>query len=382
MTENNRDGKRSARERMQQERERERARAKRKRAALVGGSIVAVLVVAAVIGVVVANSKSGSSGGPVAAPPGATGKNDLAIPVGAANAPSTLTVYEDFRCPACDAFEKTYRTTVHQLMDSGRLRGEYHLVRLIDGNLGGTGSLNAGNAAACAQAEGRFRAYHDVLYDNQPNEEDDKFADKSYLIQLAGKVPGLKTPAFTSCVDKGTYNAWVNRSNADFNSAGYGSTPTILLNGKNIYNNQSNPLTPDKLKAMVAAADKGKPLGSVSPSPASAPQPGAASPTRTGAVSRSTGATTGAGTAGTRSGAVTGAGPGTGTGERPGAGERPGTGAGPGTGAADGAGGGPGTGPDAGGAGTAGPARAAGGAAREGTGAGGAAVPPSGAGTG
>ncbi|MBY8887371.1 DsbA family protein [Streptomyces sp. PTM05] len=384
MTENNRDAKRSARERMQQEREREKARAKRKRAALVGGSIVAVLVVAAVIGVVVANNKSGSSSGPVAAPPGATGKDDLAIPVGAANAPSTLTVYEDFRCPACDAFEKTYRTTVHQLMDSGQLRGEYHLVRLIDGNLGGTGSLNAGNAAACAQAEGRFRAYHDVLYDNQPNEEDDKFADKNYLIQLAGKVPGLKTPAFTSCVDKGTYNTWVNKSNADFNSAGFGSTPTILLNGKNIYNNQSNPLTPDKLKAMVAAANKGKPLGSVSPSPASAPQPGAASPTRTGTASRGTEGTEG--TTGTRSGATAGTGPGleprTGTGERTGSGERTVTGTGTGTGPETGSGTGAGTGSGAGGSGVAGPARSGGEAPEQGTGAGGAAVPGSAVGTG
>ena len=43
----------------------------------------------------------------MAAPSGATGKDNLVIPVGAADAPSTLTIYEDFRCPACDAFEKT-----------------------------------------------------------------------------------------------------------------------------------------------------------------------------------------------------------------------------------------------------------------------------------
>ncbi len=270
MSEKNRH-KSSARERLRVARERDKVRAKRRRTAVVGGSIVAVLAVGAVIGIVVADHSGGKAGGPAAAPSGATGKADLAIPVGAPNAPSTLTVYEDFRCPACDAFERTYRDTVHNLVDTGQLKGEYHLVRLIDGNLGGTGSLNAANAAACAQGSGDFRAYHDVLYSNQPDEQQDKFADKDYLLQLAGKVPGLKTPAFTSCVRHGRYDSWVNRSNSDFDNAGYGSTPTILLNGKNIYDDSRNPLTPDKLRQLVAQANRGKPAGS--PVPAS-PAPG------------------------------------------------------------------------------------------------------------
>lgn len=266
MSDKKREGQRTARERMREEREREKARAKRRRTATVGGGIVAVLAVAAVVGIVVSHLGHDSEGGPAAAPSGATGKADLAVPVGAADAPSTLTVYEDFRCPACDAFEKTYRTTVRDLVDRGQLRAEYHLVRLIDGNSGGTGSLNAANAAACAQVAGRFRAFHDVLYDNQPDERADKFADKNNLLALAGKVPGLRTAAFTSCVNGGTYNAWVNKSNGDFDNGGFGSTPTILLNGKNVYADPANPLSPARLRALVAAANKGKPAGSAAPS--------------------------------------------------------------------------------------------------------------------
>ena len=261
VSDKNSEGKRSARERLQAERERDRARAKRKRTVMVSGGIIAVLAIAAAVGITVSNMKSSSGSGPVAVPTGAAGKNGLAIPVGRSGAPSTLTVYEDFRCPACDAFEKGFRDTVHSLMDSGQLRGEYHLVRLIDGNSGGTGSLNAANAAACAQTAGKFRDFHDVLYDNQPDERVDKFADKNYLLQLADKVPGLKTPAFTSCVHNGTYNAWVDKSNADFNSSGYSSTPTILLNGKSIFG-ENQPLTPEQLKSDVMAANKGKPIPS------------------------------------------------------------------------------------------------------------------------
>lgn len=270
MSERNRDGKRSAREALQEQRIKEVARDRRKRTVMMASGVVGVLAVAAVIGVVAAGGKDGAesaTGSPAAAQPtGATGKDKLVISVGAADAPSTLTIYEDFRCPACDAFEKQFTPTIHPLEDSGQIRTEYHLVTLIDGNLGGSGSLNAANAAACAQDAGRFRAYHDVLYANQPDEQDDRFADKNTLLTLAGKVPGLKTAAFTACVNNSTHNAWVKKSNAAFNKSGFDATPTVLLNGKSIYG-QNPALTPDSLKQMVAAANKGKQPGKVTATP-------------------------------------------------------------------------------------------------------------------
>ncbi|MEU6345419.1 thioredoxin domain-containing protein [Streptomyces sp. NPDC046977] len=278
MSEKNREGKRTARERLQEQRAQDQRRQKRKRTAIVAGSVVGVLVIGAVIGVLVANSGGDSEEAAAVSPAGATGENKLVIPTGASDAPSTLTVYEDFRCPACGAFEQGYRDTVHALEDKGQLKVDYHLVRIIDGNLGGTGSLNAANAAACAQDQNKFRAYHDVLYRNQPPEQDDKFASKPYLLQLAGQVPGLVTPAFTTCVNKGTYDDWVNKNNSAFSSSGFNSTPTVLLNGKNIYGAEAAPLTPQKLEQMVAEANKGKKPGTVTPSatPPSAPASGSA----------------------------------------------------------------------------------------------------------
>ncbi|MET9014795.1 DsbA family protein [Streptomyces olivaceoviridis] len=257
MSEKNRDGKRTARERLAVEREKQKAAEKRRRALIVGASVVCVLGLAAVIGVVAANSgkHKASSAGPAVAPSGAQGKDGLAIPVGKDGAKSTLTVWEDFRCPACQAFEVAYRPTLHELTDAGKLRVEYHLVRLIDGNLGGSGSLRAANAAACAQDAGKFREFHDVLYANQPKETDDAFASNDKLIELAGKVKGLDTPAFRKCVQDGTHDSWVDRSNQAFRSGGFTGTPTVLLGGKNIYQDQT--MTPAKLKQLVEAADRG-----------------------------------------------------------------------------------------------------------------------------
>ncbi|MEU0672563.1 thioredoxin domain-containing protein [Streptomyces sp. NPDC006172] len=258
MSEKNREGKRTARERLAVEREKQKAGERRRRTLIVTASVVCVLGLAAVIGVVAANAGKDDgrdSAGPVVAPSGAQGKDALAIPVGADDAKATLTVWEDFRCPACKAFENNYRSTVHGLTEAGKLKVEYHLVTLIDGNMGGTGSRNAANAAACAQDAGKFPAYHDVLFRNQPPETDDAYARDSELIDLAGKVDGLDTPAFRTCVEDGKHNSWVVKSNEAFRKGGFSGTPTVLFNGKNIYADQS--MTPAKLKKMVQEAAQG-----------------------------------------------------------------------------------------------------------------------------
>ncbi|RZU25427.1 thioredoxin domain-containing protein [Streptomyces sp. BK239] len=258
MSEKNREGKRTARERLAVEREKQKAGERRRRTLIVTASVVCVLGLAAVIGVVAANAGKDDgrdSAGPVVAPSGAQGKDALAIPVGPDDAKATLTVWEDFRCPACKGFENNYRSTVHELTEAGKLKAEYHLATLIDGNMGGTGSRNAANAAACAQDAGKFPAYHDVLFRNQPPETDDAYADNSALIKLAGKVDGLDTPAFRTCVEDGKHNSWVVKSNEAFQKGGFGGTPTVLFNGKNIYADQS--MTPAKLKKMVEEADQG-----------------------------------------------------------------------------------------------------------------------------
>ncbi|GKQ38115.1 DsbA family protein [Streptomyces sp. A012304] len=258
MSEKNREGKRTARERLAVEREKQKAAERRRRTLIVGASVVCVLGLAAVIGIVAANAGKDDgedSAGPVVAPSGARGKDALAIPVGQDSARSTLTVWEDFRCPACKSFEDAYRATIHELTGAGKLKVEYHLVTLIDGNMGGTGSRNAANAAACAQDVGKYPAYHDVLFENQPAETDDAFAENDRLLTLAAKVQGLDTPAFRTCVEKGTHNSWVAKSHEAFQKGGFTGTPTVLLNGKNIYQDQT--MTPAKLKQMVEEADQG-----------------------------------------------------------------------------------------------------------------------------
>lgn len=51
------------------------------------------------------------------------------------------------------------------------------------------------------------------------------------------------------------HNSWVDKSHAAFKAGNFGGTPTVLLNGKNIYQDQT--MTPAKLKQMVEDAANG-----------------------------------------------------------------------------------------------------------------------------
>lgn len=224
---------------MQDQRTQDKASAKRLRRLQIGGVLIFLAGVGALVGV---NMGVGKNPGKTAQP----------VTTGAGDAPVTMTVWEDFRCPACDQFENTFRDTVNSLRNQGKLKVDYRLVTLIDGNRGGDGSKEAANAALCAEKENHFVGYHDVLYENQPPEDQDTFADQGHLIKLAGKVPALSSVDFEKCVRSNEEVGRVHTMEKAFENSGYDSTPTVLLDGKKIYPTQSGkPLTPARLKKMV-----------------------------------------------------------------------------------------------------------------------------------
>ena len=270
MSQKSNEVRRSARERMQEERAAQEAKAKRLRTFGIIGTVLAVLVVAVVVGVLVQNGRS-SSYKASDAPAGVLSSNSLVIPVGAAAAPSTLTVYEDPRCPACGEFEKSFHGTVNQLLSQGKIKVQYHVVSFIDRHDQGKGSKNAANALACAQDVGKFHNFHDVVYANQPDETDDAWADKGALITLAKQVPGLDTPAFESCVNGNSFGSWVTAVQTDFDKSGYTSTPTILLNGTSAYPTYNGAeISAANLISWVDAANKGKTPAVLTPASAKA----------------------------------------------------------------------------------------------------------------
>ncbi|RKE17835.1 thioredoxin domain-containing protein [Streptomyces sp. TLI_171] len=248
----------TARERLKQAQQAEARAVTRRRRITVGVSVAAAVAVVAggtAIAVSTAGGADSSTTTAAVTPANTTGTDGTVITYGKADAPHTLAVYEDFRCPVCQAFETSAGQTVQQLADQGQYKIEYHLATFLDNNLGGSGSKTALNAAGAALNEGvdKFKQFHDVLYANQPAESEDGFGDVNHLLDLAEKVPGLKTEAFTKAVTEGAYKGWASKVSTAFNKSGVSGTPTVKLDGKqlSVIGQDGKPLTGDQFTALV-----------------------------------------------------------------------------------------------------------------------------------
>jgi len=212
-----------------------------------GTAFVVLLLVGIVFYIVTSHHKKG----------GATGEGDtvrvtsskIVNQPGTSNPKAVVTFYEDFLCPACGNFERTFGPTVSKLIDAGAIAADYSMVAILDNPKNQNYSSRAGAAALCVADESidAFRRFHSALYsaDIQPNERGTSFPDNGRLIELAreagaaGKVP--------DCINSGKY---LSKVTGEAGAAKISATPTIKINGDDY-----EPSTPDalvsKIKSMV-----------------------------------------------------------------------------------------------------------------------------------
>ena len=167
----------------------------------IGGAVaVAVLVVLAVISL---SSGSGSSSG--SAPGAASTESEpiaaarLAVPrrqpgdplaLGRVDAPVVVAEWGDFQCPFCRLFnQNTEPALLGQYVDSGQVRLEWHDFAYL-----GPESVLGARAARAAGRQGRFWAFHDALYRDQPRENSGGVTYAS-LVATAQRL-GLDVPRF------------------------------------------------------------------------------------------------------------------------------------------------------------------------------------------
>ena len=83
----------------------------------------------------------------------------------------------------------------------------------------------AHEAARCAGAQGKYWAYHDRLFEQQPSFRRDD------LLGYAAEL-GLDRDAFTQCLDRRRFAADVERDIAEADALGVRSTPAFLINSR------------------------------------------------------------------------------------------------------------------------------------------------------
>lgn len=155
-----------------------------------------------------------------------------------------LDIYEDFQCPVCLEFESVNMKYIESLITEKKATVHYHILSFI-----GDESVRAANASACAADEGKFMQYHNGLYANQPRAENSGEWSNDRLIAIGATV-GISSDKFESCVKNLGYEGWVAKSAESAAKSNINSTPTVLVNGKEI-NRQTDYMSATNFKAAV-----------------------------------------------------------------------------------------------------------------------------------
>ncbi|MGW7066924.1 thioredoxin domain-containing protein [Streptomyces sp. NPDC054855] len=238
----------------------------RRRRALIGGCAAIVVAFAAGLGIATGTGTGSSSaeeaGRRLAIPANSQGWNGTLIAFGDSEARTTVKVYEDLRCPYCAEFERKLGPTLNEMVDTGKVRVEFHLAAFLDKSLGGQGSRTsiAALGAALNESPAKFRSFHDVLFAHQPaHEGDDAFGSTARLLELAGKVPGLRTPSFNKAVKEKTYAAWADKVADAFYESDVTGTPTVQADDKKltVIDEHGTAVSPKDFTRQVNAAIDG-----------------------------------------------------------------------------------------------------------------------------
>ena len=234
----------------QQEAARQQAR-RRKVVTIIASAVVLALVVAIVWAVVRAAGGNESSGATGAVVPPGNLTSEGRIPVGDDNAPVTVTIFYDYMCPACGAFEAGNSDELTRLVADGTAKVELHPMNFLDPTSNGTEySTRAANAVATVAdgAPDQLWAFHSALYENQPEEGTTGLSDD----EIAGiaEEAGVPSEVVDRFVDR-TYDRWVDSMNAGANEDGVESTPTVLVNGETF---EGDLFTPGPLTEAIESA--------------------------------------------------------------------------------------------------------------------------------
>jgi len=242
------DARREAQERLAQERAAQKA-ADRRRSFIFGAITIAVVVMIGVGVAFTVNQQSTAASDVGTLPKGVSdssfgvetgvgavnGGGNSAVPIKAAAAANVpvLDLYEDFQCPACKKFEDATSSTIDELIQAGKVKVIYHPMSFLDANLGNDASLRSASASGCAADQGRFLAFHNEVYKNQPEKEGTGYTNDELI--AFGKTAGITSADFATCVNDVKFTKWAtNGVQREAENRGVSSTPTVYINGKEL----------------------------------------------------------------------------------------------------------------------------------------------------
>ncbi len=162
--------------------------------------------------------------------------NNAAIGPPAGKAKVEVVVFEDFQCPFCSKVGPSLKSFQARFPKQVRLVFKHLPLRSIHAD-----AQLASEAAAEAQAQGKFWEYHDLLFANQS-------ALKRSDLDRYGAQLGLDMAKFKTALDDRTRKAAVDADFTEGGRAGASGTPSVYLNGRKYQGPRGYP--PEGLEAV------------------------------------------------------------------------------------------------------------------------------------
>jgi protein-disulfide isomerase len=138
--------------------------------------------------------------------------------IGPVDAPVVLIEFSDFQCPFCTRLSSTLKELMAAYPTQLKVVFKHQPLPFHEA------ARPAAMAALAAQAQGKFWAYHDLLFANQR-----RLSAKD--LQRYAKEAGLKMSAFKAYIESGAGEAQVARDQALAEKVGARGTPTSFVNG-------------------------------------------------------------------------------------------------------------------------------------------------------
>jgi protein-disulfide isomerase len=147
--------------------------------------------------------------------------------LGDPDAPITIVEFGDYQCHQCfNWFHNTKPAIMQDYIDTGKA----NLV-FVDFAMLGRDSPVAAQATYCAEEQGAYWAYHDLLYNSQQG-IDDGWANAERLQAFAFSLE-LDMDLFDRCLESGKYQKRVQNNLGEARTQGATGTPTFVIVGPN-----------------------------------------------------------------------------------------------------------------------------------------------------
>ncbi|OQO90305.1 DsbA family protein [Saccharomonospora piscinae] len=166
--------------------------------------------------------------------------------LGDPQAPVTMVMYEDYRCPFCAKFSRDISPAlVERYVDTGVLRMEWRDLPIF-----GEQSLTAARAGRAAADQDRFWEFTEAVYAAAPDRGHPDLTPET-LREFAREAGVGDLDRFSADLASTRYDAAIEADAQEGSALGVSSTPTFIVNGQPVLGAQ--PL--DTFVSVIDAAD-------------------------------------------------------------------------------------------------------------------------------